>query len=243
MVDIVIPCHNAYKYSRQCVKSIIQNTHCKYKIIIVDNGSTDETKDWSYIKVRNEENLGFPKAINQGIESGDSEYICILNNDTIVTPYWLTRLLSHIENKKADIVSPCSNYVANRQMVALDIYKNQKELDAIADKFHEDNKGICEINEVLVGFCMLFKRDMIKDSGLFDEGYGIGNSEDFDFCMSAKQAGYKSGVARDVFIHHFGSVTFALLGDNVWQRRLVESNTKRLEEKWGKRGVKIVWQS
>ncbi len=239
MVDIIIPCHNAHKYSKYCVNSIIEHTYSEYKLIVIDNGSTDDTKDWSYVTIRNDKNLGFAKSINQGIKAGDSEYICILNNDIIVTPYWLTRMKSHIENKRADIISPCSNYVGNHQMVVLGVYKNQQELNAIADKFHEDNKGACEISEIVIGYCMLFKRSMINEIGLFDERFYPGGSEDLDFCWTANEARYKCGIARDVYIHHFGSVTFSLLGNNVWFKRINKETNKQLEDKWG---IKNKWE-
>jgi GT2 family glycosyltransferase len=63
----------------------------------------------------NEKNLGFPIAVNQGIRAAKGEIIIILNNDTLVTPKWLSRFEEHL--KYADIVGPVSNNVSGPQKV------------------------------------------------------------------------------------------------------------------------------
>jgi hypothetical protein len=92
-VSIIIPVFNNLQYTRQCLQSIVKNTARKsYQLIIVDNGSTDGTKEFlkclcgSAKIISNRENFGFSKACNQGAAAADGDYIVFLNNDTKVQP-------------------------------------------------------------------------------------------------------------------------------------------------------------
>ena len=105
--DIVIPVWNMRELTEQCVDSIVRNTRFPYRMIIVDNASGRETRDYleSLRKrndvdvriIRNEENLGNSKAANQGIRASDADYVCILDNDTLVMPHWLTAMVGVAE--------------------------------------------------------------------------------------------------------------------------------------------------
>jgi len=245
MVSIIIPCWNALEYTKACHASIMRNRIDFCEIIFIDNGSIDETDRWlidkrslcnTYLEnivfkhIKNETNLGFPKACNQGYEasSKDSKYICILNNDTLVTPNWLTWMIKHMDH--ADIVGPCTNYIIGKQQVRVPIYRNEAELDKVALEFHSKNEGQYEETDLLIGVCLLIKRKVIEDIGLFDERFGMGNFEDNDFCLRAKKAGYKLAIAKDVFIHHTGSQTH--IANNVNYQALLEQNRKIFEKKW-----------
>jgi len=232
MLDIVIPVHNAYDYTIECVSSIKDNTHEPFNIILVDNGSTDATAQIG-ATVRNKKNLGFPKAVNQGIRAGNGEMICVLNNDTIVTPFWSTFLRSHITKGHADIVSPCTNSIS-QLLARLDrIYTDRWSLDRAATEFHETFSGqFIDVNYV-IGFALFFSRDVYNAVGGFDEQYGLGNWEDIDFCYTAKAKGFKIAIAKDVFIHHFGSITHKQIGTDAWYKDLVSSNYELFKKKWG----------
>jgi GT2 family glycosyltransferase len=85
----------------------------------------------------------------------------------------------------------------------------------------------------LVGFCLLARADLFRSIGLFDEGYSIGNFEDDDLSMRAVLGGWRLRIARDVFVHHFGSRTF--IGNKIDYREAMERNKAYFVEKW--RGV------
>ncbi len=236
MISIIIPAHNAFEYTNQCIDSIAENTYCDYEIIVVDNGSTDETKTYegdgirNFMKIRFDENRGFPKAINAGIGISVGEYVCILNNDTITTPCWLDWMIDHIENNECDIVSPCTNRISGKQQVYPGDYKNYDELKTIAIDFHKNNSGKLSLVNQVIGFCMVFKRNLIDTIGYFDERFGFGNSEDIDFCIRAEKEGYRIGIAQDVFIHHYCGVTHDLLKINY--KEILDENHKKLIKKW-----------
>lgn len=250
MISIIIPVFNCFEYTELCVTSIRKHTK-DYELIIVDNGSTDETREWfnaqktaqiddnsfsivdGTVIVLNE-NLGYSKANNIGLKYANSEYICFLNNDTIVTPNWDKLLIKHLENN-LDIVGPCSNFVAGMQRRTIGVYSNSTELNDKALEFTNGNIGRNTETNWIIGFCMAMKKHLITHLGSFDEQFRIGNSEDIDLCLRAKQKAYNIGIAEDCYIHHHGSMTFAMLETNNSENynNLLIENSNRLVSKWG----------
>jgi hypothetical protein len=90
------------------------------------------------------------------------------------------------------------------------------------------------------------KRDVYDTIGGLDERFGIGFFDDDDLAERARRAGFELAVAHDLFVHHFGSRTFA--GNGIDAGRLLDENAGRFAEKWGlremngKRGVLRPWQ-
>jgi GT2 family glycosyltransferase len=227
---IVVPAWNNFPYTRALIESIRDNTE-NYEIILVDNGSTDTTKELLPMHdlwiIRNETNLGFPKAVNQGLREVKTEYSVILNNDCVVTPHWLEKLINHL--KKYDIVGPISNYIAGRQRKHISIYRDKKELYDVSNSMSRINNGKTEEVNWLIGMCLCFKTEILRSVGLLDEDFGIGNSEDLLWCYQAKQKGYKLAIAHDTYLHHAGSQTFQALG--IDYSELLQKNTELLKQK------------
>ncbi len=120
--SIIILTYNNLIYNNICIDSIRKYTQKDtYEIIVVDNNSTDGTREWlkeqKDIKViLNDENVGFPKGCNIGIDASLAENdILLLNNDTVVTPRWLDNLKTCVYSDDkigaaASITNNCSNY-------------------------------------------------------------------------------------------------------------------------------------
>ena len=114
--DIIIVTHNGLEYTKNCIESIEANTQdIPHKYIFVDNNSTDGTLEFlktisNSTIISNKENLGFVKAVNQGLEKITAQHIALINNDTIVTPNWLSYLITHLENdQNSAVIVPMSN--------------------------------------------------------------------------------------------------------------------------------------
>ena len=82
----------------------------------------------------------------------------------------------------------------------------------------------------IVGFCILLRRSVIDDIGLFDERFRVGGFEDDDLCRRAIDAVYKVSIASHVFVHHFRSVTFKANGIDLVA--IMDQNRRRFKEKW-----------
>jgi len=236
LASIIILCWNELEYTKQCIESVLANTSAPFELVLVDNGSTDGTPDYMATidgakVIRNEENLGFPKGVNQGIEAAEGDYIVLLNNDTIVPPGWLDRLTQCAESAEdIGMVGPRSNYVVGDQLIAVP-YLAPHQIPAFAAKYAWQHRGERQETHRLIGFCMLIRREALNAVGLLDEEFGIGTFEDDDLCWRVRQAGYRLVIAGDAFVHHFGSRTF--IGQRVDTEALLDANKDRFLSKHG----------
>lgn len=235
--SIVILTHNKLDYTKLCIESIRKYTpKWSYEIIVVDNNSTDDTVNWlkqqKDIKtIFNNENLGFPKGCNQGIEIATGDNILLLNNDTIVTHNWLENLVECLYSS-SDIgaVGAVTNNCSYYQAIQVS-YKSLEEMQVFARRFNVSNPDKWEERLKLIGFCMLIKREVVEKIGLLDERYTPGNYEDDDYSLRIRKAGYRLMLCQDTFIHHFGSVSF---GENREKFiGLLHTNRQKFVEKWG----------
>ena len=210
--SIIILTYNNLIYNKICVDSIRKYTkENTYEIVVVDNNSTDGTREWlkeqtDIVTVLNDENVGFPKGCNIGIGVSQKENdILFLNNDTVVTPRWLDNLKACIYSDDkiggvASITNSCSNY----QSISVP-YNNIKDMIPFAEANNISNPEKWEQKVRLVAFCMLVKREVLNKIGIMDERFTPGNFEDDDLCMRIIESGYKMMLCNDSFIHHFGS--------------------------------------
>lgn len=235
---IVILTYNNLKYNKECLESIRKYTEIgTYEIIIVDNNSTDGTREWLLdqkdIKLLlNDENVGFPKGCNMGIDLAEKDYdILLLNNDIVVTPRWLENLqkcLYSAENIGA--VGAMCNQFANHQGIESD-YKDMDEMVEFADKINISDRSKWEEKNFLIGFCKLIKREALDKVGKLDERYSPGYVEDNDLSIAIINEGYKLILCHDVFIHHYLGTSFRKDWNKFWT--LVLGNREKFEEKWG----------
>ena len=241
LTSIIILCLNQIEYTRQCLQSIEKYTNVPYELIIVDNGSTDGTQAFlkDYEKkhnkckiILNERNRGFAVGNNQGISSATGNYILLLNNDVIVTQNWLEKLIIHIESDpNIGMVGPVSNSVSGPQKVEHAPYGNDlNNMQKFAQNHSKKNNGKTQDKLRLVGFCLLIKRQVLDIIGGLDENYGNGNFEDDDLCLRSRIAGFQNLIAHDVFIHHFGSMTFK--GNSMDYAASLKDNKKQFTQKW-----------
>jgi GT2 family glycosyltransferase/glycosyltransferase involved in cell wall biosynthesis len=241
--SIIIVTYNNLNYTKLCIESLFSKTqYPNFEIIIVDNNSTDGTKDYlrdladkkNEVKVIfNSDNKGFPKGNNQGILAASGEYIVFLNNDTVVTRGWLSKLIKHLENKDIGIVGPVTNFCGNEAKIDVP-YKNIEEMDGFSEGYLRKNMEPVEFDiKVLAMYCLVMKKRLIEEVGLLDERFEIGMFEDDDFSHRVRLKGYRVVCVEDVFIHHFGEVSFNKLKESGEYMKLFDRNKKRFEKKWG----------
>ncbi len=240
LTSIVILTFNQLKYTKECVESIKKYTPEPHEIIFVDNGSTDGTIKWlrqlikqnsNYKLIENNKNLGFAKGCNQGITESAGEFILLLNNDVVVTEGWLSGLLECLKSSSdTGIVGPMTNNISGIQRIQNVGYISIADMNKYAMSFREKNRHRRIPLRRIVGFCMLFRRSLVEKTGLMDESFGTGNFEDDDFCLRAAIAGYRNIVAGDVFIHHYGSISFS--GNKINYDSAMSGNMKIFSQKW-----------
>ena len=242
-ISIVVLCYNQLDYTKKCVQSILKQTaYPNYELVLVDNASVDETA--GYLKeiealhenikvVLNTTNRGFAGGNNDGIRASTGEYIVLLNNDTVVPRGWLTGMVKRFlaGEKKIGIVGPVTNSIGNEAMVRVG-YTGLENMPAAAYAYTAGHMGMTYPHDgVLAMFCVMFPRKLTDEIGLLDEHYGIGMFEDDDYSIAAQRAGYENLLVEDVFIHHFGSVSFKKL-ENAEYRKIFDANRSYFENKW-----------
>jgi GT2 family glycosyltransferase/tetratricopeptide (TPR) repeat protein len=241
LVSIIILTFNRLDVTKVCLESIQRNTPESHEIIVVDNGSSDDTVAWLHSRmleqltlrlIENDENRGFSAGCNQGIQTAQGEYLLLLNNDTVVTPGWLSGLLECLADRAVGVVGPMTNNLSGIQQWPWCDYQDLKGLDGFATLFREQHRYWWIPSRRIVGFCMLFRRTLVEQIGLLDEQFGSGNFEDDDFCLRAALFGYHNRIAGDVFIHHEGSATFR--GNQLDYRAAMMHNHDLFQQKWSK---------
>lgn len=238
--SIIIATFNQLWATRQCVDSLLIRTDGDIELIFVDNGSTDGTPEYLHsvpaaTVIRNETNRGFAPAVNQGLKVASGQQILLLNNDCVVTTGWLEGLLEALYDHPSNgLIGPVSNSVSGDQQIPVS-YSDLSSLDGFAWD-QRSNRALTETNR-LVGFCLLFRRELMDRIGLLDERFEIGCFEDDDYCRRAAAAGYRALIAHHVFVHHFGSATFR--GSGVDFAAIMTRNEQRYRDKWDSGSTKL----
>lgn len=240
---IIILTYNNLTYNKGVLKSIRKYTkEGTYEVIMVDNMSTDGTREWlgeqTDIKViLNDENTGFPRGCNIGIAAAERDSdILLLNNDIEVCHNWLdnlqTALYSHPEIGCVGGID--ANYfigALNEQGEAIDFNaQDTSEIHEFAIKNNISDSKRWKYVNFLLGYCMLFKRDVLDQIGGLDERFSPGNFEDDDIAFRVLEAGYYLLQCYDCFIHHFGSQSFRKDETKYW--KLLDINSKKFSDKW-----------
>lgn len=238
-VDIVIPIWNLAGLTGRCLESVRRAARVPVRLILIDNGSDAPTQ--TLLKrfesesglpvriLRNEENLGFIRAVNQGIRASGAPWICLLNNDTVVTSGWLEEMLRVAKSDPAiGLVNPTSN--------CLGYPAEGAEPEEIARRLAGETGRSAPLS-IAVGFCLLAPRALFDQVGLLDEQFGMGNFDDDDLTRRARQAGWRPVRAMASYVHHEEKASFKKLAG--WQKAFDE-NRKKFERKWGRR-LRILW--
>jgi len=239
--SVVVPCYNGLPYTRLFVESLRRNTDYPYELIVVDNGSTDATPEYlaslpAARVVRLEENSGVPEALNRGIEAAQGAYVAVCNNDLILTRGWLGTLVAGLEDSpEAGIVCPADNFIVTsvlphqfpeeRGLVGdwRSCPPDPAAVDAIypggLEEFAERMR--CRFSGISLphvnGACMVIRRALIDDIGLFDGSLGRAMYEDVDFVLRTLLNPRHNGVCilPAVYIHHFVSRTLDAEGSDI----------------------------
>ena len=236
MVSILLPVYGQKELTASCLESLFAATdYPSWELVAVDNASPDGTGEllehWAKAHprmrvVHNPENLGFPKACNQAASLAFGEILCVLNNDSLVTPGWLSALVDELfHHPEVGLVGPVSNGVANEAQVRCPC-RSLEELSLWAlhrcRRFFRRSWAM----PMLAFFCVATWRNLWKELGGLDEGFGLGLFEDNDFSFRVRTRGFALSCRRDAYVHHFQSSSFSRLAEERYLA-LYEANRRR----------------
>jgi glycosyltransferase involved in cell wall biosynthesis len=184
-VSIVLPTYNGARYLRRSIDSCLNQTHSNIELIVVDDGSTDDTPsivasagDERMAYLRHEENRGLSTALNTGFAKATGDYLTWTSDDNFYAENAIERMLSFLRNGKHDFVY-CDFYKFTRDdMSDLQVVKLP------------DDPGLHEQNHV--GPCFLYSRQVNQSVGDYSQDTAL--AEDYDYWIR---------VSKRFSMHHF----------------------------------------
>lgn len=217
MIFICIPVHNRLALTRACIKSIKKQNYSNYKIIICDDGSTDDTyeeikKEYpEVVLVRGDGNLWWTGATNKCVahalkKASDTDLIFTLNNDTELAPDCLSELIEAKKKYPNSIIGCVNLFFANRNKIEPSSQKEKRvlgfKLYLRFNKWGDDLKnyaGLFEVN-ALSGKGVLVPIVVLKKIGVYNYEMLPHYHADTEFTIRASKAGYK------VFINYSAKI-------------------------------------
>lgn len=222
--SIIIPVFNQVAYTKQCLEMLYANTpEClSFEVIVVDNASSDDTaaflntatQQYRNLRIiRNDENLLFAKACNQGAQAAGGEYLVFLNNDTEPLPGWLDNGIARLKSDPTigvvgskllypdGTIQHCGIEFLVRADLAPpnNIWPEHRFRNAGAD---DPRVNISEEVHSVTGACLFISRVDFHASGGFSPDYGM-YFEDIDLCMKVRKQGKTIWYEpRSVLVHY-----------------------------------------
>lgn len=211
IVSVIIPNWNGEQLLKDCLTSLTNQTFKDFEIILVDNGSEDNSINY----VNNNfpdvkiilllKNYGFSKAINEGVKKSKAKYVVFLNNDTEVDKEWLNNLIkcAKLHPEAISINSKILNFYNRKKIDGIGILINEVG-QAKSIGWSEEDKGQYKKEMYIFGAtggASLFVRDDFIKVGMFDESYFM-YSEEVDFAFRAQFLKYKSIHCPKAIVYH-----------------------------------------
>lgn len=215
-VAVIIPNWNGAHLLPTCLESLTAQTYRDFEILLVDNGSTDESlalvrKEHPEVRiVEMEENGYFAGAVNEGIRRSDGEIVVLLNNDTEADPKWLEQLVGALDR------NPWATSAASK----LRLFDRRNVIHSAGDYFGRNglpgNRGVWEEDRgqfddkiEVFGACggaAAYRRTLFDEIGLFDEEF-VAYCEDVDLNFRAQLRNHRCVFAADAIVYHRLSAT------------------------------------
>lgn len=244
--SLTFACYNSVDYTQLCINSMIKHGTPLNRLVVVDNGSKDATREYLSTlplggRIFNNQNLGCGVAWNQGALALQSEWSIIMNNDVLVSPYWIENLINAAEAQNLKVISPALI---------------EGLLDYDFESFEvEAQKKMRNVYRVGArhAVCLAIHQSVWQDVGYFQPTPKLLGYEDTMFFHELKKAGIKTAISGASWLHHFGSITqtamkkerglndkdglgyrynYRLLNQNWLARKLEKAERKHREKIW-----------
>ena len=210
---IIIPNYNGLSFMEPCFESLKEQTVRDFKVLVVDNGSTDGSVEWlkehRIPSIFLKENTGFSGAVNTGIRAAYTPYVLLLNNDTRVEPGFVAAM-ERAMDQSPKIFSVSSRMI---QMYHPELLDDTGDMYSILGWAYQRGVGrsvnlyqkSCRVFSACAG-AAIYRRAVFDEIGLFDELH-FAYLEDIDVGWRAKLYGYDNIYCPDAAVYHVGSGT------------------------------------
>lgn len=229
--SVIIPNFNGAKFLSECLKNLhISAKNCsnsKFEIILVDNGSVDNSlkifknfsnklviSNLSFTIIRLPSNYGFAFAVNQGIKAAKYNYVCLLNNDLILEKKFFNLIKNEI-NKKPQYACFCGT-VLNKDGTQIESQGISFDWSGKCLQNHFSTTQLSNYSSKLVwgssGAVVIYNKEIILKIGLFDEHY-FAYIEDVDVAFRLQKNHYQTLLVPQAVSYHLGGGTSNKMGN------------------------------
>ena len=219
-VEIMILHFNNINFIDNCLKSLLKLTYKNFKITVIDNGSTDDSVNFIRKKypivnlIENKKNYGFAGGYNRAIPLSKSDFILFLNNDVIVDKNFLTEMIKvAVSDNRIAVLQPKVLSLRDKKMFDhagaaggfIDLFGYPICRGRVFDTIEKDNGQYNDLIDVfwVCGVSMLIRRNVLKETGLFDEDFFL-YAEEIDLSWRVNLLGYRLVYAPKSVIYHVG---------------------------------------
>ncbi|NLN03194.1 MAG: glycosyltransferase [Lentisphaerae bacterium] len=241
IVSIIIPFHNQVKYSVECLLSLSETDDAStpYEILLADDASSENSvtglMNVRHVRyLRNPSNLGFLHTCNRAASEAKGQYLVFLNNDTQVTPGWLSALLEVFkECPDAGAVGPKVLYPSGHLQEAGGLLRGDMTTEMVGVNDNPDHPcfNIRRAVDYCSGVCLMVEREVFLSVGGFSDEFAPAYYEDVDLCLKLRTTGRRIYYQpKSVVVHHL-SKSHATPG-NTLKNKLICRNRQKMVEKW-----------
>lgn len=234
---VTFACYNQVEYTRQCIESMIKHGLDLSRLIVVDNASTDSTREYLETLplgglILNRSNMGCGVAWNQGALALQAEWTIVMNNDVLVSANWLENLINAAEQNQLKIISPA--------MIegVLDY-----DFEAFSGQASQKMQNVIRLGG-RHAVCLAIHKSVWEDIGYFQPIPKLLGYEDTMFFNEMDKAGIKSAVTGASWLHHYGSITQTAMklerGLSAKQGLSYRHNYRLLNQSWLERKLKKI---
>ena len=243
---LTFACYNQVEYTRQCIDSMVRHGMDLSRLIVVDNGSKDATREYLLTvpvggRIYNDANLGCGVAWNQGALALQADWTIVMNNDVLVSAQWIESLIGAAEQRGLKVISPA--------LIEGALDYDFEDFSAMASKKMAATARIGGRHAV----CLAVHKSVWMDVGYFQPVPKLLGYEDTLFFHELEKAKIPVGITGASWLHHYGSVTqtamkqerglsakdglgyrynYKLLNQSWLARKLAKSQRVAQQEKW-----------
>jgi len=235
--SLIVVTWNAVEWSRRCIAAIVEHTGIPYELIVVDNGSTDATREFlrdqagNATVVLNDTNLGFGVAVNIGAARAKAPILVFINSDVIVSPGWLEPLCRRLEDDSHTAVAGPKILDLDGRMDhagALMGHDGWTTHYGAGDDPAKPEYALARRVDYVTGACLAVRTRLFHETGGFDPWFETAYFEDADLCLRLAALGWDVMYEPASTVTHAGGASGTAEG----RARLVAKNHPRFQQRW-----------